>query len=122
MRRRAAIAFLLLAVSCAAKKEADDTFKFSYDRQLDEYIAAIQQSLADLEVESADAAYTAARDRLQFLLYNPYASRAILDYRERLIALAARIVETKKNVRGMPRLVFYRGYESEQGRPRTGSP
>ena len=107
----AAFCALALFWGCAEKSPRDDPFNLQFDRQMEQYIAAVGEALEDLEVEEADAAYAKAGKRLLFLADNPYAAQAVMDYRERLIGLAGKIVESKKNARGTARVVIHRGYD-----------
>ncbi|MCL4233349.1 MAG: transglycosylase SLT domain-containing protein [Deltaproteobacteria bacterium] len=123
-RHRPLIAVVLGAISffaaaCAAV-DTEEELGEHRDRQLDEYVRAIDDALADLDVDEADAAYERARERLRFLKDIPYARKTVEAYHPRLVERAARVVDTKRQVRDMVRVVLYRGYDPERmGAPDT---
>ncbi|MBZ0272342.1 transglycosylase SLT domain-containing protein [bacterium] len=104
---------LVLSVACARASAVPgtDVFALREDRDLEAYIQTIDEALADLEIEEADAAYTEAGERLRDLTANLYKRPMVEHYHARLVDAAGRIILAKLAAKDMPRVIVHRGYD-----------
>ncbi|MCB9489479.1 MAG: transglycosylase SLT domain-containing protein [Deltaproteobacteria bacterium] len=103
---------MFVAAGCASRApDAASPFALTTDRDMERHIAAIDAALSDLEVEEADHSYRLAAERLKAMVNDPYKTSLAMAYREQLVQRAGLIVAAKRQVKDLPRVIVYHGYD-----------